>query len=58
MTDDSPTLADTLHSLGYTYGPGEHPTSGFQCVYRDGAQVFRGRCWECWAWLREQGHDV
>lgn len=57
-THDAPTLADTLHSLGYTYGPGEHPTSGFQCVYRDGVQVFRGRCWECWWWLRASGHEV
>ena len=55
MTDDSPTLADTLHSLGYTH---EHVSSGIRRVCKDGEPVFRGRCWECWAWLRSIGHEV
>jgi len=50
---EAQTLSNALREFGYTHDAGEHPASGFQCVYRDGVQVFRGRCWECWAWLRQ-----
>lgn len=61
--DADRSLTDTLAGLGYehsaTYacGPGEHLFPGQHVITWQGAEVFRGRAWAVWAWLRDGEGD-
>ena len=50
-------LTDVLAARGYTHHAVGEPGSGVRSVCRDGAEVFRGRAGECWAWLGTQERE-
>jgi hypothetical protein len=50
-------LTDVLTARGYTHHAVGEPGNGVRSVCRDGAEVFRGRAGECWAWLETQERE-
>ena len=51
-------LTDVLAARGYTHHAVGEPGSGVRSVCRDGAEVFKGRAGECWAWLETQEREA